>query len=298
MINRCLPGSRRLYDRLVEASNSHSPHIDLEVRLQTEVKSKDIAEKILNAESLNQSCLIILFSQHVEKPHLKRCPNQDLHVQFHLVTCIRFLGERMRPFQRLTPTARPCVRSIALSYARFSIRRNSTSAINENSSSSSTDSYSVFKKSNNGDGHFTLNVEKKNLPSGGHIAHLFFQGPKKYPILNLSLEQALEQEFRNIGKDDGLRALFLRSTVAGADLKYMKELKGHGQATAFIGHIVHLCQTIQDYPVPVVAFIEGPCLGAGMEIAASCDVRIGVQGEKTIFGMPETRVVSRSAAFC
>jgi enoyl-CoA hydratase/carnithine racemase len=39
--------------------------------------------------------------------------------------------------------------------------------------------------------------------------------------------------------------------------------------------------------VPVIARINGYCLGAGMEIAASCDMRVGVETAK--FGMPEVK---------
>ena len=47
------------------------------------------------------------------------------------------------------------------------------------------------------------------------------------------------------------------------------------------------CDAIRTLPVPVIARINGYCFGAGMELAASCDMRIGVTTAK--FGMPETR---------
>jgi enoyl-CoA hydratase/carnithine racemase len=45
---------------------------------------------------------------------------------------------------------------------------------------------------------------------------------------------------------------------------------------------------IRDLPVPVIARINGWCLGAGLEVAAACDIRIAVREAK--FGMPEVRV--------
>ena len=47
------------------------------------------------------------------------------------------------------------------------------------------------------------------------------------------------------------------------------------------------CDAIRALPVPVIARVNGYCFGAGMEIAASCDMRIGVTTAK--FGMPEVR---------
>jgi enoyl-CoA hydratase/carnithine racemase len=45
---------------------------------------------------------------------------------------------------------------------------------------------------------------------------------------------------------------------------------------------------VRDCPVPVIARINGWCLGAGLEIAASCDLRIAA--DNAVFGMPEVRL--------
>ena len=47
-------------------------------------------------------------------------------------------------------------------------------------------------------------------------------------------------------------------------------------------------ESIRLLPVPVIARINGWCLGFGMELAAACDMRIGTDTSK--FGMPEVRV--------
>jgi len=47
-------------------------------------------------------------------------------------------------------------------------------------------------------------------------------------------------------------------------------------------------ESIRMLPVPVIARINGWCLGFGMELAAACDMRVGVDTAK--FGMPEVRV--------
>jgi enoyl-CoA hydratase len=48
------------------------------------------------------------------------------------------------------------------------------------------------------------------------------------------------------------------------------------------------CQAIRDMPVPVVARINGYCLGAGLEIAAACDLRIA--SDHAVLGMPEVKL--------
>ena len=56
----------------------------------------------------------------------------------------------------------------------------------------------------------------------------------------------------------------------------------------FITSIHGACTAIRSAPVPVVARMSGYCLGAGLEIAASCDLRVADTTAK--FGMPEVQV--------
>jgi enoyl-CoA hydratase/carnithine racemase len=44
----------------------------------------------------------------------------------------------------------------------------------------------------------------------------------------------------------------------------------------------------RELPVPVIARIQGPCFGAGLELAAACDMRVAA--DKALFGMPEVKL--------
>ena len=57
---------------------------------------------------------------------------------------------------------------------------------------------------------------------------------------------------------------------------------------AFITRVHRVSAAIRACRVPVIARIQGWCLGAGMEIAAACDMRLASTAAK--FGMPEVRV--------
>ena len=59
-------------------------------------------------------------------------------------------------------------------------------------------------------------------------------------------------------------------------------------AHAFITRLHLACAAIRELPVPVIARIHGYCLGAGLEIAASCDLRVA--SDDATFGMPEVKV--------
>lgn len=96
-----------------------------------------------------------------------------------------------------------------------------------------------------------------------------------------------------LSADAELRAVVLsgaegRPFVGGADIREMAALRGEGDARAFIGLVHGCCRAVRDCPAPVLARIEGYALGAGLELAAACDLRIAAEGAR--FGMPEVRV--------
>src|SRR2546428_10149070 len=59
-------------------------------------------------------------------------------------------------------------------------------------------------------------------------------------------------------------------------------------ARDFITRIHRACNAVRRLPVPVVAQLHGAVIGAGLELAASCDLRIAADG--TRFAMPEVRL--------
>ena len=86
-----------------------------------------------------------------------------------------------------------------------------------------------------------------------------------------------------------LRAVVLtgaadRAFIGGADLN---ELGGMcaDSARLFITRLHMACKAIRACPVPVIGRVNGFCLGGGLEVAASADMRVVVEG--AVLGMPE-----------
>ena len=75
--------------------------------------------------------------------------------------------------------------------------------------------------------------------------------------------------------------------IGGADIRAMVDLTPEA-SRPFITSIHGLCTAIRRAPVPVVARLSGYCLGAGLEIAVSCDLRVADTTAR--FGMPEVQV--------
>ena len=115
--------------------------------------------------------------------------------------------------------------------------------------------------------------------------------PDKLNALSLSLLGELIDILNRLRDDDDIRCVVLsgagRAFSAGADLADLRRLE-RSSAERFIRCLHDACQAVRDCPVPVIARIDGPCLGGALELAASCDMR-AASGRST-FAMPEVRL--------
>ncbi|MFC1591203.1 enoyl-CoA hydratase/isomerase family protein [Thermodesulfobacteriota bacterium] len=130
----------------------------------------------------------------------------------------------------------------------------------------------------------TITVEHQDS-----IALLTFNRPRVLNALNTEVISEALDAVRALGEDRAVRVLVLtgagRAFVAGADIAEMFD-KTPQEARVYseLGH--SLMSTIQNLGKPVIAAVNGFCLGGGMEVALACDIRIA--SEKAQFGLPET----------
>jgi enoyl-CoA hydratase len=111
-------------------------------------------------------------------------------------------------------------------------------------------------------------------------------------ILGSAVTDDVRTGLEQLAADDSIHVLVLagqsgKSLIGGADIKEMATLD-QASAEAFITRLAKLCEAVRAFPAPVVARMPGWCLGGGLEVAASCDIRIAADDAK--FGMPEVRV--------
>jgi len=124
---------------------------------------------------------------------------------------------------------------------------------------------------------------------GGRIGHVTVDNARKLNCLSTPLIVELAQAFVKLGEDRALRAVVLtgagnRAFIGGADLNELGALCADS-ARLFITRLHQACKAIRDCPVPVIGRVNGFCLGAGLEVAASCDFRAAADTAQ--FGMPE-----------
>ncbi len=136
-----------------------------------------------------------------------------------------------------------------------------------------------------------VRLEFESRPDG-LVARVTLDNPKKLNIFTRAAMAELVRTMREAELKDGLRAVVLtgagdKAFVGGADLDALGSLDP-ASARAFIGQVHQACAAMRECPVPVVARINGFCIGAGLELAAACDLRIAV--DTAVFSMPEVRL--------
>jgi enoyl-CoA hydratase len=128
----------------------------------------------------------------------------------------------------------------------------------------------------------------------GHIALVTLNRPDKLNALTKAMWQSLGDAILALSDDAQVRCIVLRgagtkSFAPGNDIaEFETDRANSAQARAY-GALMHrTLDALEHCPVPLVAMIHGICVGGGMEIAASCDLRIC--GESSRFGAPINRL--------
>ncbi|WP_404408296.1 fatty acid oxidation complex subunit alpha FadJ [Pseudidiomarina marina] len=80
------------------------------------------------------------------------------------------------------------------------------------------------------------------------------------------------------------------SFVAGADISMIDACENAADTESLARQGQAMFDRIESLKVPVVAAIDGACLGGGLELALACHYRIATDSEKTIIGLPEVQL--------
>lgn len=129
----------------------------------------------------------------------------------------------------------------------------------------------------------TIKIEKR-----GAVALVTIDRPDKLNALNKQVHLDGVAAFEELKADESVRVVVLtgageKAFIAGADISEFVESTPVTQRDLF--HERTLFNTIDTFPKPVIAMINGFCLGGGNEIALACDLRVAHPGSK--FSQPE-----------
>ena len=130
-----------------------------------------------------------------------------------------------------------------------------------------------------------------DVESEGGVTRIFLNRPDKVNALDSAHLEALLLALQRLEGNQEMRVVVLggrgKAFCGGADVQELAALNA-SSAGAFVRRIHEVCAAIRKLPLPVVARLHGAVIGAGLEIAAACDLRIAA--EDTRFAMPEVRL--------
>lgn len=126
------------------------------------------------------------------------------------------------------------------------------------------------------------------------IATLIIANAGKLNAIDLTMWRQMKVALDQLAADPDLRCLRIRGDdsteapafAAGGDLEEFFQVRMN-TADAFLYHedaVAPALAALAGFPVPVVAEIDGPCIGGGLEIACCCDIRIAA--DNATFGAP------------
>lgn len=135
-------------------------------------------------------------------------------------------------------------------------------------------------------------LARETRPEGGDVLRFTIDNAAKLNSLNRALLQEILAAAEPLAADPELRLVILtgageRAFVGGADIAELADLDQQS-AREFITLVHRCCAVFRRLPAPVIARIDGYALGAGLELAAACDLRVA--SDRAVFGMPEVRV--------
>ncbi len=132
------------------------------------------------------------------------------------------------------------------------------------------------------------------LEINGAIGELVLNRPAARNAITRAMWRDIPALLGKAANDPGIRVLVIhggQSGVfsAGADISELGKLKDNeDEAVRFHGEMTVALGTLASFPKPVIARIEGPCIGAGMALALCCDMRFA--GSTARFGITPAKL--------
>jgi 2-(1,2-epoxy-1,2-dihydrophenyl)acetyl-CoA isomerase len=129
----------------------------------------------------------------------------------------------------------------------------------------------------------------------GPIITLVMNRPDRLNALNNELTTALNEALIRVASDSSIHVVVVtgagRAFCAGGDLGAIGKGRERGDSTELAPILrsgMHAVLNIRTMPQPVIAAVNGPAAGAGMNLALACDIRLAVDG--AVFGQNFAKV--------
>ncbi|MET0132106.1 MAG: enoyl-CoA hydratase [Kibdelosporangium sp.] len=128
----------------------------------------------------------------------------------------------------------------------------------------------------------------------GPVLTVTFNRPDKRNAMTFEMYEGLAKACVQADEQDDIRVLVLKGAgggafVAGTDITQFEEFDDGADGLAYEARIAAVLNRLEDVTVPTVAAVQGFCVGAGIAIAAVCDLRVAAESAR--FGVPIARTL-------
>ncbi|MBZ0140113.1 MAG: enoyl-CoA hydratase/isomerase family protein [Pseudorhodoplanes sp.] len=123
-------------------------------------------------------------------------------------------------------------------------------------------------------------TDKMLARKDGRIGYVIFNNPARYNAVSMEMWDATRTILDGYEKDGDVRVVVLtgaggKAFVSGADISKFGAERATPEAVEIYNKMTDMAYAgIHDFPKPTIAMIDGYCIGGGLGLAASCDMRI------------------------
>lgn len=133
-----------------------------------------------------------------------------------------------------------------------------------------------------------------DLMLDGRVARIIINSPEKRNALSLAMWEAIPCLVSQININPELAVVVVQGAgneafAAGANISELESCLGSREmGLAYIDAVESAERSLASCPLPVIALIKGYCIGAGLEIAMACDLRMAT--DDSIFSAPPAKL--------
>ena len=128
----------------------------------------------------------------------------------------------------------------------------------------------------------------------GAVLHIRFDNPARHNALSMDMWEALPPLLERAARDGDVRVVVLsgeggKSFISGADISQFEDMRAAREAVKKYESVAEAAlQGLAEFEKPTIAAIQGFCIGGGLNVAISCDIRLATS--RSTFSIPATRL--------
>ncbi|GAA2720139.1 enoyl-CoA hydratase [Cellulomonas aerilata] len=127
----------------------------------------------------------------------------------------------------------------------------------------------------------------------GDVLHAVLSNPARRNAITWAMYDQLLAMCERVDADPTLRVVVIRGDgpafAAGTDIRGFRDFTDGAQGVAYEHRVARVLSALLALRVPVVGVVSGPAVGAGLAVAATCDVLVATPDAR--FGVPVARTL-------